>query len=239
MSNGEWYYAVSGQQRGPVAFETLRAMAASRQLHPQDLVWSPGMSDWQPASSVEGLFGAGAAPPSQQPTLAPQYPYSAHGVGAIDYHAPPQHGVAFAGFWIRVVAAIIDGLVTGVGGLCVGGLFGGFLGFGMGMGGASTGDIEAVAGLMGNLLGILIAWLYEAIMLSAAPQATLGKMAVGIIVTDEHGQRLSFARATGRHFAKYLSTLTLLIGYMMAGWTERKQALHDFIASSFVVYRQR
>ena len=92
---------------------------------------------------------------------------------------------------------------------------------------------------MGNLLGFLIAWLYEAIMLSAAPQATLGKMAVGIIVTDEHGQRLSFARATGRHFAKYLSTLTLLIGYMMAGWTERKQALHDFIASSFVVYRQR
>ena len=237
MSSGEWYYAVSGQQRGPVAYETLRAMAASRQIHPQDLVWSPGMEHWQPAGSVQGLFDAG--PASQQPTTAPPYPYATHGVGRIDYHTPQQHGVAFAGFWIRVVAAIIDGIVTGVGGFCIGGVFGGFLGLGMGASGASTDDIETVAGLIGNLLGILIAWLYEAIMLSAAPQATLGKMAVGIVVTDEQGNRLSFARATGRHFAKYLSVLTLLIGYMMAGWTERKQALHDFIASTFVIYRQR
>ena len=212
MSNGEWYYAVSGQQRGPVPLETLRAMAASRQLNPQDLVWSPGMASWQPASSVEGLFAPGAGAPSEQPTMAPPYAYPAQAAGSLSYHTPQQHGVAFAGFWIRFVAAIIDGIVTAVGGFCVGGLFGGFLGFGMGASGASTDEIETIASLMGNILGVLIAWLYEAIMTSSRTQATLGKMAIGVVVVDEAGNRISFARASGRFFAKYISIITLLIG---------------------------
>jgi uncharacterized RDD family membrane protein YckC len=239
MANGEWYYAVGGQQRGPVPLETLRTLAASRQLQPQDLVWSPAMENWQQAGSVEGLFGAGGVPPSQQATVAPPYPHSTQGVGPLSYHTPEHHGAAYAGFWIRFVAAVIDGIVTGIGGACVGGMFGGFLGLGMGASGASRGDVEAVATLLGYLLGFVVRWLYEAIMTSSAAQATLGKMAVGIVVVDESGNRVSFARATGRHFGKYLSTLTLCIGYLMAGWTERKQALHDYMASTLVIYRPR
>ncbi|MDX6593454.1 MAG: hypothetical protein QOJ13_2650 [Gaiellales bacterium] len=67
--------------------------------------------------------------------------------------------------------------------------------------------------------------------------ATLGRRALGIKVTDVEGNRITFARATGRYFAKILSALTLLIGYIMAAFTARKQALHDLIAGTLVVNR--
>jgi uncharacterized RDD family membrane protein YckC len=60
-------------------------------------------------------------------------------------------------------------------------------------------------------------------------------MALGLKVIDLYGNRISFARATGRHFAKYISGVILGIGYIMAGFTERKQALHDMIAGTLVI----
>jgi uncharacterized RDD family membrane protein YckC len=72
-------------------------------------------------------------------------------------------------------------------------------------------------------------------MESSAWQGTLGKKALGLTVTDLEGRRISFGRATGRYFAKIISTLILCIGYMMAGFTERKQALHDMIAGTLVL----
>jgi len=77
-------------------------------------------------------------------------------------------------------------------------------------------------------------WLYEAFMLSSPYQATLGKMIFGMKVTDLNGNRISFARATGRHFAKWLSTLILWIGFIMVGFTDRKQGLHDMLAGTLV-----
>ena len=85
------------------------------------------------------------------------------------------------------------------------------------------------------LIAISINWLYFALMESSANRATVGKMALGIIVTDMQGNRISFARATGRYFAKFLSAMILLIGYIMAGLTEKKQALHDKIADTLVI----
>jgi len=73
---------------------------------------------------------------------------------------------------------------------------------------------------------------------SSARQATLGKMAVGIVVTDERGARISFGRATGRFFAKFLSMLILYVGYLMAAFTEKKQGLHDVLAGTLVVRRR-
>jgi len=80
-------------------------------------------------------------------------------------------------------------------------------------------------------------WLYFSIMESSELQATLGKMAVGIKVTDYNLNRISFGRATGRYFAKIISGLIFLIGYIIAGFTEKKQALHDFIANTYVVVK--
>ncbi len=127
----------------------------------------------------------------------------------------PYRSVAgtYAGFWIRAVAFLLDWV---------------FLAF--------VTAIAAVASAgPGFLAGVAIAWLYEALMLTSESQATLGKMALGIIVTDEAGGRLTFGQATGRHFAKYLSCLLLGIGFIMAALTARKQALHDMIAGTVAI----
>jgi uncharacterized RDD family membrane protein YckC len=81
--------------------------------------------------------------------------------------------------------------------------------------------------------------LYYSLMESSPWQATLGKRALGLQVTDLHGNRISFGRATGRYFAKIVSGLTLSIGYLMAGFTRRKQALHDIISECLVIRRPR
>jgi len=73
-------------------------------------------------------------------------------------------------------------------------------------------------------------------MESGPNQATLGKQAFGLKVTDDYGQPVTFARATGRYFGGAVSNIILYIGYMMAGFTERKQALHDLMASTCVVF---
>ena len=84
-----------------------------------------------------------------------------------------------------------------------------------------------------------VAWVYWAVLESSPWRATLGKKLFGIEVTDLHGRRISFARATGRHFAKNLSLLMLGIGFLMAGFTERRQAFHDILASCLVVKKIR
>lgn len=78
-------------------------------------------------------------------------------------------------------------------------------------------------------------WLYEALMTSSSKQATLGKMALSLKVTDKEGRRLSFLHATGRHFAKMINGFTLNIGYIIAGFTDRKQGLHDMIVGTYVI----
>jgi uncharacterized RDD family membrane protein YckC len=84
------------------------------------------------------------------------------------------------------------------------------------------------------LLGI-IGWVYWAALESSPWRATLGKKLFGIEVTDLYGHRISFARATGRHFAKNISLLIVGIGFLMAGFTEKKQALHDLLAGCLVI----
>lgn len=138
--------------------------------------------------------------------------------------------VEYAGFWLRAVAMLIDGLLFAF-------LFAG-LSVILAM---ARGGMDALTEGQGGsdawmeLLHTVLAWLYFAGQESSAEQATLGKRAVGIRVTDVDGGRISFARATGRYFAKILSILTLLVGYFMAAFTPRKQALHDMIAGTLVV----
>ena len=87
----------------------------------------------------------------------------------------------------------------------------------------------------GFAVSVLAWWLYEALMTSSRRQATVGKMAVGLVVADEGRARLSFIHASGRHFAKYLSYLLFGIGVLMVAFTERKQGLHDKLAGTLVI----
>jgi uncharacterized RDD family membrane protein YckC len=139
----------------------------------------------------------------------------------------------YGGFWIRFVAAIIDGIIVQavvtpvvfIAGLMVG-VAGAVATAGRGPG--------FLAIWIGGVFGLFASWLYEAAMESSSKQATLGKMIFGMKVTDLQGNRISFARATARHFCKYISAMIMFIGYIMAGFTDRKQALHDMIAGTLV-----
>jgi uncharacterized RDD family membrane protein YckC len=82
----------------------------------------------------------------------------------------------------------------------------------------------------------IMCWLYFAICESSAMQATLGKKVLGLKVVDLSSRHIGFGRATGRWFGKYVSMLTIFIGFIMAGLTARKQGLHDLMAGTLVVY---
>jgi uncharacterized RDD family membrane protein YckC len=83
-----------------------------------------------------------------------------------------------------------------------------------------------------------LTWLYYAFMESSKYQATLGKMVLGIVVTDMNGQRISFGRAVGRNLAKIVSQIILCIGYLMIAFTQKKQGLHDIMANCLVVAKK-
>lgn len=138
------------------------------------------------------------------------------------------------GFWWRFLAYFIDGILVNIGTSIISGIFG--LGLGTSMAMIESGQ-EAVftsALMLSVILNLVLTWLYFALMESSAMQATVGKLAVGLIVTDLKGNRISFAQATGRYFAKILSAMILMIGFIMAAFTTRKQGLHDIIAGTLV-----
>ena len=197
----------------------------------------------------------GNAPPSQVPATVPSArPTATYGATPSGGYAPsptagygaPAAARAYsaspaiprpAGFWIRFVAVIIDYICIQIISLPVGLIIGIFIGF---IGAASHSDtsaLQALSGFLGFGVGTLAAWLYEAWFTSSTKQATLGKLALGLKVIGEDGQRISFARATGRHFAQYISALIMCIGYIMAAFTDRKRALHDIMAGTYVVYK--
>lgn len=166
-------------------------------------------------------------PPPASPATPPyQQPY-----------AQRRPSVEYAGFWVRVAASLIDSMVTMAGGFLIGAVVGGLIGGFMGAQGADAEEIEIAAMVLCYPLGIAISWLYSALLESGPQQATLGKMALGIMVTDLDGDRVSFGRATGRFFPKYISALILLAGYLMVAWTEKRQGLHDILAGTLVVTR--
>ena len=146
--------------------------------------------------------------------------------------------VRYAGFWIRFIAAIIDGIILSIAGLFVGGLLGAVLGFLFGLSGMDMGASQVAVMGISYITGTALQWLYFTLFESSSKQATPGKMAMGILVTDLDGRRISFGRANGRYWGKIISGIILMIGYIMAGFTEKKQALHDILAGCLVVRQQ-
>jgi len=144
----------------------------------------------------------------------------------------------YAGFWKRFVAYIIDQFIMGVIGFFIVIPFLAMIGVSLWQHDFEVSSrfiIELIGTyLMMILLVVVAEWLYYALM-ESMKGATLGKMALGIAVTDKKGNKISFGRATGRYFGKILSSLTLSIGYIIAGFTQQKQALHDIIAGCLVI----
>ncbi|OOG48596.1 RDD family protein [Rhodanobacter sp. C01] len=229
-----------GERHGPYKEEDVRQWLRSGQVSRDDLAWYEGLADWQPLSVLFPDEMRSAPPPVSNSYSAPTAPRQ----------ALPQTTAAaledYAGFWKRVGAYILDAIILYLPNMLIMKALGGdaaqaalkqaML--------AAPGDAHAMMAAYGqfyssmataSLITTVLAWLYFALCESSAWQATVGKLALGIRVTDLQGNRISFPRALGRYPAKILSGIILCIGFLMVAWTQRKQGLHDMIASTLVL----
>ncbi|HEY6971192.1 MAG TPA: RDD family protein [Candidatus Angelobacter sp.] len=144
----------------------------------------------------------------------------------------------YGGFWIRVLAYLIDRIVVGA-------IYSPIaIYFALRMvaelrrlppnGPEQLGPIFHFVSIVVPL-AFVVQWLYEALLTSSSWQATVGKRVLDLKVTDEGGNPISFERATARFFAKVLSSLALGIGFLMVAFTARKQGLHDLLAGTLVM----
>lgn len=244
----KWYYSDYERNRhGPVDDRDMAQLHAEGQLGADTLVWREGLAQWQPWRTLAGEVLPDAAMAPARAAFAAASPGIRDGVNpyavaepASPYAPPrapvhrtaPVHAgghVVYAGFWKRVAAYVIDsfivGLLAGVVGAAIGGLMGAALGS------SRVLAIQAVVQPVSLLLtACYYGWFYATVQ-----QATPGKMAVGIKVVRGEGQGCGFWRGFGRYFAMILSGLILGIGFLMAGFTARKQALHDMVCDTVVV----
>jgi len=139
--------------------------------------------------------------------------------------------VVYAGFWLRVGAAIIDGIIIWV----VQTILTLLLFGAMSIDSQNLSGYNVILLVIFYMIVLVLNWVYYAGMESSARQGTSGKIAVGVKVTDLNGDRIGFANATGRYFSKIISAIILFIGFLMVAFTEKKQGLHDQIAGTLVV----
>ena len=144
---------------------------------------------------------------------------------SVQVPVPATQVIVYAGFWQRFVAVLIDSSVISFAGAIIIAII-----FFVSHSGASQSFIPLVVGCIGLL--------YQALLESSSWQGTIGKKLIGLVVTDINGNRISFLRALGRNLAKFVSYIILLIGFIMAAFTKKKQALHDMMAGTLVVKKQ-
>jgi uncharacterized RDD family membrane protein YckC len=209
----KWYYAAAGTQVGPIDETELNRLVTMGTVRSDTLVWHDGLASWQPLGVVRGMAPAAAV----------------------------VAGRHYAGFWIRFVAKLIDGIILGVAGLIlfipVLLMFGG--GAALGRRGFGDGAMfgPAMVGVLGvsRLIWLALSTFYEVYFLSAHG-ATPGKMALGLKVIRADGGPISPMLAVARHFAEWVSAIIFMIGYIMAGFDPEKRALHDRICETRVIH---
>ena len=208
----QWFYAQGGQQIGPCEENDFDALVQSHAVGADTLVWHEGMANWQPLGTLTGYAPA---------------PFVAR--------------IHYAGFWIRLLARMIDGFILSIPTvvlviplmimLGIAGARGRLSPFGMVPFGPAALMIQGV--LM--LISIAVGATYETYFVSTRG-ATPGKMALGLRIVRPNGSPVSAGLAFGRYLAHLLSGYLLGIGYLMAAFDGEKRALHDRICETRVVY---
>ncbi|ABC44422.1 RDD family protein [Salinibacter ruber] len=253
-----WYYAVDGEKHGPVTKDEIQGLIDNGELGLDNLVWSRGMEDWKTASEVEDIHPSppplpddekspspppiskkehsqvtkqqDSKPETDEPT-SPSQEDDIHTDGdatlsaeSTDRVGSKTVGITYAGFGSRLVAYGIDILITVVVSVILGAV-------------ALSVDSSADPDLLTRGIGSLVTWFYFAGFESSKRQATPGKQLMGLKVTDANMgyDGIGFRKASGRHFGKIISGAPLLLGFIMAAFTERHQALHDKMAGCLVV----
>ena len=156
---------------------------------------------------------------------------------------PESPPIEYAGFWLRLLAIIIDSIVLNIIQTVLVIPFLVLFGLSIPWNMEQFNDPDwftlfaSIASLVvaASVISFVIGWLYYALMESGPRQATLGKMALGIKVTDTKGDRVDFGRASLRYVGKIVSGMIFMIGYILAAFTPQKQALHDIMANCLVV----
>jgi uncharacterized RDD family membrane protein YckC len=257
----QWFYAENGQQKGPLEEAALDQLVAAGLVRDDTLVWREGMTEWQAHSAVRGARPA--APPLAAPVVGSDageirycaecgrpYPASqlvAIGPAAIcgtckpvylqrlrEGGAKPVGAMRYAGFWVRFAARLIDGILLNVAFLIV------RIPLGLGSLGNLNRNPAAAAAIIGAsvfvaLLSVVAAACYEIFFVSTRG-ATPGKMIFGLKIVRSDGSPLPISASTGRYFAQWLSGITLMIGYIIAGFDDQKRALHDRICDTRVIH---
>jgi len=240
-----WYYALNGKQQGPVSDDELTQLVNAGTVRAETLVWKDGWPDWRAYGTVAPTISGAATAMADADTAV---------CAVSGQRRPKRDMLEFEGRWVsaehkdeflqrlregvslpsdvvygtfgrRFSAKFIDGLIVGV----VNAVISAFLGAAL----ASAGKI--VVQVVVQLVGISLTLAYLVYFIRKN-DATPGKKAMGLRLLRADGSKLSKRRIIGRHFAEYLSSLTLLIGYLMAAFDkEQRRALHDRIADTRVI----
>ena len=226
-----WFYVDAGQQAGPVPDEQLDELVRNGKIRTDTLVWREGMPNWQPyaVARPEGVQPPGLPPPpigAVPPMASPGQP---------TYQPMPgvAYGLPYAGFWIRFLAKMIDGLIIGV---LVGIPIAFFLVPRLASGSPAQlhSWLTYFTAMPWQILEAALGLLYNALFLGRFG-ATPGKMALGLKVVSPDGVPISYGRAFGRSAGEILSHIICLIGYVIAAFDPQKRTLHDHIASTRVI----
>jgi len=260
----KWYYMEGGQEKGPFDKDRMQGLvndgAISRDTYvrnDQSLNWTTYgrlLDEAQKQSGVQPEEGDGQRPvPASGPGVCSECGHTFEASKLIEYQGSRvcqscspallrRLGgsgaglMQYAGFWVRFGAKIIDGMVLFIPLMAVNLIFI-MLVPGLDFSGDYSGDFTpatlAGLGLM-YFIQVAIPLAYTTFFLGRYA-ATPGKMALGLKVVLADGGSLTYARAFGRHFAEFLSQITLYIGYIMAGLDDQKRALHDHVAGTRVV----
>jgi uncharacterized RDD family membrane protein YckC len=261
-----WHYVEHGQQVGPVTEEVLTQLFQAGRITADTLVWHEGLPDWQTYHQAMANRPPVAGVPPIQPAAAP-IPLNENevvcaecgkifpagetikvGQTSVCASCKPvflqklSEGVKintgtlnYAGFWIRFAAVFVDGLILGLPFMIVY-----FATVFPSISAASHRNGQppqfAILPLLEQMGFYLVQWGYT-IFFIGKYGATPGKMACKLKVVTAEGEKVSYARATGRCFAQILSAMICYIGYIMVGFDDQKRALHDHICNTRVVYK--
>lgn len=229
-----YYYALNGQQNGPVPEEELKHMVASGSLAQDTMIWREGMADWQPFASVLGASATVECGVCHQNFPVDQtIRYGTVNVCAgckprfvqgLREGATTPGTMELAGIGARFGAKFLDNILVGI-------VQQGLNFAVLGMAGSNQAGTAAVVMMVINTT---LAIAYQAVFLHWKGQ-TLGKMAAKIKVVTPEGGSLSWGKAIARPFAEILSGCILAIGYLMAIWDPEKRTLHDRLVGTRVI----
>lgn len=250
-----WYYAQGEERIGPLTDAAFQQMVQQGTIHAETLVWREGMQNWAPYGTVSAPAPAGPTPSSRDYQTSPMTVCSSCGrtvssEEVIEYQGSYVCGICkpiffqqlkegglvggamdYAGFWIRAGAAIIDGIILFVPNMIISLVINVFAAS------MSSDTANPAIGLLIALLYLLsiaIPMAYETYFIGKMGQ-TPGKMVCGIKVVRSDGDSLTYLRAFGRHWAKYLSYLICYIGVIIVAFDDEKRGLHDHICDTRVI----